>query len=121
MLCALRRGQTLVPSIRTISSTYRSTPVVSAAPIWTTLSCITRSRTIQNSFHTTRLQRQQAAAEAANHRDAPAQPISKYQELAQNGLVHPTVVNTIVQRMGITDMTDIQQLTLQECLDGADM
>lgn len=51
---------------------------------------------------------------------APPQ-LSKFQELADYGLVSPKVINTIVQEMGIHTMTDVQRMTINECLDGADV
>lgn len=44
-----------------------------------------------------------------------------FQELADAGLVAPKVIDTIVKRMNITTMTDIQRLTINEGLDGTDI
>lgn len=121
MLFALRRGQTLGNSIRTISFAYRSTQTLSHPTKWAYSSYVSRSRQAQNSFHTSTSQWQQAAARVADYGEAPTQPYSKFQELADNDVVHRTIIDTIVRRMRITDMTDIQKLTLHECLDGTDM
>ncbi len=47
--------------------------------------------------------------------------ITQFQELADYGLVSPKIINTIVNRMDIHTMTDVQRLTINECLDGADV
>ncbi|KAL9622362.1 MAG: hypothetical protein Q9160_003204 [Pyrenula sp. 1 TL-2023] len=122
MLRALRRGQTLGTSIRTISSTFSScSKTLSHSPKWTTHSRISQPSISHKLFHTTVPQQQQAAAQVADHGGVPQQQYTKFQELADNGIVHPTIIDTITRRMRITDMTDIQRLTLHECLGGTDM
>jgi ATP-dependent RNA helicase MSS116, mitochondrial len=65
--------------------------------------------------------RQQAAqAQDENPAGGPPQ-ITKFQELADYGLVSRRVISTIVDKMGIHTMTDVQRLTINECLDGADV
>jgi ATP-dependent RNA helicase MSS116, mitochondrial len=49
------------------------------------------------------------------------QQLTKFQELADHGIVSPKVITTIVEGMGIHTMTDVQRLTINECLDGADV
>lgn len=126
MLRALRRGQTLGTSIRTsstistISSTYSSSTTLSRSLNWATASRTSQANLGYKLFHTTAPQWQEAAAQVAERGGVPQQ-YTRFQELADNGLVHPTVIDTITRRMRITDMTDIQRLTLHECLGGTDM
>lgn len=48
-------------------------------------------------------------------------PVTKFQDLADRGLVCQTVVDTITKNMGLETMTQVQSLTLNESLKGADM
>lgn len=61
---------------------------------------------------------------------APAQDLSQdtgeneyttFEQLGENGLVSPRVIDTITRRMNIHTMTDVQRMTLNHCLDGSDV
>lgn len=66
---------------------------------------------------------QQIAAEA--HADsAPAEhsePITQFKDLQKQGLVHHNVIDTIVNQMRLTTMTDVQVRTINEALSGVDV
>ena len=47
--------------------------------------------------------------------------IIKFKELAEHGMVCPTVVDTITNEMGLETMTEVQSLTISESLKGRDM
>ena len=47
--------------------------------------------------------------------------VTKFKELAERGLVCPTVVNTITRDMGLETMTQVQSLTINKSLKGTDM
>lgn len=47
--------------------------------------------------------------------------VSKFQELADHGMVHPNVVNEITKGMGHHTMTDVQTMTINQGLQGTDM
>jgi ATP-dependent RNA helicase MSS116, mitochondrial len=47
--------------------------------------------------------------------------LTTFQELADNGIIHPHIIKTITQKMNIHTMTDVQRLTINECLDGSDV
>jgi ATP-dependent RNA helicase MSS116, mitochondrial len=64
--------------------------------------------------------RQTATAEVAESAPPPKQ-FTMFQELADAGLISPRVIDTIVNRMKIDTMTDIQRLTINEGLDGTDI
>lgn len=49
------------------------------------------------------------------------QVITKFQDLADRGLVHPNIVDTITKDMGHQTMTDVQALTIDETLKGTDV
>jgi ATP-dependent RNA helicase MSS116 len=67
--------------------------------------------------------RQQAAYATSDEIEPNGLPqeLTKFSELAEHGLVSPKVIDTIVNRMDIHTMTDVQRLTINECLDGADV
>ena len=71
-------------------------------------------------FSSAQKARQQQAAEI-DEAVQPPQQFSKFQELADSGLVSSKVIDTIVNRMNIHTMTDIQRLTINEGLDGTDI
>ena len=48
-------------------------------------------------------------------------PVTKFAELAERGLVCQTVVDTLTRDMGLETMTQVQSLTINESLKGADM
>lgn len=47
--------------------------------------------------------------------------LTRFQELADQGLISSNVIDTITQRMNIETMTDVQRLTINETLDGTDV
>ena len=82
-------------------------------------------------FHTRQLLRQEAALAAAqeqeesieqdgNHSATSHGPVTKFQELAAHGMVCPTIIKTLTSDMGLDTMTDVQRLTINETLKGAD-
>ena len=52
---------------------------------------------------------------------APQDQLREFQDLRTQGLVDPTIVNTITRRMMIQTMTDVQSMTLRETLKGDDV
>jgi ATP-dependent RNA helicase MSS116 len=47
--------------------------------------------------------------------------VTEFQELADRGIVHPNIINTITKQMRITTMTDVQTRTINEALSGVDV
>lgn len=47
--------------------------------------------------------------------------ITKFQDLADKGLVHPNIIKEITGTMGHHTMTDVQTLTIAETLKGTDV
>lgn len=148
MLGALRRGSTLAPRILSSASSirFRSTNCSSSllqlskpANISASTSRL-RFRTI---VQTIRCQSNAAAALAeelpfegeleheVNGQKPPSDseidqdtnhgPITKYQELADRGLVDKNVIKTITSTMRIETMTQVQSMTINETLKGADV
>ena len=48
-------------------------------------------------------------------------PVTKFKDLAEQGLVCRTIVDTITDDMRLETMTQVQSLTLNESLKGIDM
>ena len=74
-------------------------------------------------FHQSAKWRQEAAvAERTQDAfEANDSPVTKFADLAKRGLVHPAVVRTVVDKMKLTDMTDVQTRTINEALSGVDV
>jgi hypothetical protein len=47
--------------------------------------------------------------------------VTEFQELADRGIVHPNIINTITKQMRIKTMTDVQTRTINEALSGVDV
>lgn len=69
----------------------------------------------------TYLRQQAAAVRLETLADDTPPELTRFEELAQHGIVSPKIIDTITNRMGIHTMTDVQRLTLNECLDGSDV
>ncbi|KIX99757.1 uncharacterized protein Z520_04393 [Fonsecaea multimorphosa CBS 102226] len=80
-------------------------------------------------FSSTIHQWQQALAEDhARAEDFGAEDISainreytKFSELADAGVIDKRIIDTLVNSMGIHTMTEVQRMTINECLDGTDV
>ena len=49
------------------------------------------------------------------------EPVTKFRELAERGLVCQTVVDTLTRDMGLVNMTEVQSLTINQTLKGIDV
>lgn len=127
MLSAVRRGHVFASALRTFSSRSNAPQIaIRAVPKWSQLPVRPVSLT-PRSLHTTPSRQEPAtAARELDYEDQPPVPrplgkITKFQELADQGLVSSQVIDTITQRMGIETMTEVQTLTVNETLKGIDM
>ena len=120
MLRSAQAGRLLSQSLR-----ITSTPSTSfiQAPL-SRLSCrrIQPTPTSIRAFTSFPKFQQQAAAaiEQDDVRHAPPE-LTKFSELAEQGIIHPKIIDRITNGMGIHTMTDVQRMTINECLDGADV
>lgn len=48
-------------------------------------------------------------------------PVTRFDELALRGLVHPNIVDVITRQMKLETMTDVQSRTINEALSGSDV
>ncbi|KAK7521388.1 putative DEAD box RNA helicase hela [Phyllosticta citriasiana] len=67
-----------------------------------------------------RLSQVQAAA-AATHPNEQTQRVTKFEDLATHGLVHPNLVKSITRDMGLETMTEVQTASINEALRGDDV
>ncbi|KAK5705644.1 hypothetical protein LTR17_021510 [Elasticomyces elasticus] len=79
------------------------------------------SALLSRSYHQTSLLRQNAAATRTAEDDAPSGVLTRFEELETHGIVHPNVVRTLTQSMGMESMTEVQQATINEALKGTDI
>jgi ATP-dependent RNA helicase MSS116, mitochondrial len=121
MFNAVRRGPALarafracapraLPSARTTSALVAN--FKTALP--STYSPVSQVRLFQSTISA----KQQVNA-AVQDQEAP-KGITQFNELAVQGLVHPRIIHSITERMGIQSMTDVQRLTIQNTIQGID-
>jgi len=48
-------------------------------------------------------------------------PITKFKQLAERGLVEPSIIRTLTESMGLKTMTQVQSLTISEAITGKDV
>lgn len=48
-------------------------------------------------------------------------PITKFAELGDRGIIDKSVINTLVKKMGLETMTEVQSLTINEAIKGIDV
>ena len=48
-------------------------------------------------------------------------PVTRFEDLAERGMVCQTIVDTITKSMGLETMTEVQSLTISQSLGGQDM
>ena len=66
--------------------------------------------------------RQQAVAQQLDSQSQGLpQELTTFEELSEHGIVSPKIINTLTRGMNIHTMTDVQRMTINECLDGADV
>lgn len=117
MIPISRRAPSALRSIYLAASSTRltSTPATSASSIATRRCNVSKPLRSFSTFPA-RFQQAQALQE-----DNAQQELTKFEELAQHGLIHPRVIDTITKKMNIHTMTDVQRMTLNHCLDGTDV
>jgi ATP-dependent RNA helicase MSS116 len=116
--CPATLSRTLAPiSTRALRTPLLQTSSVLRIPLQTS-----RLANVSISgFHHSAKWQQIAAAEEAAESIREDGPVTEFQELANRGLVHPNLINTITKQMRLTTMTDVQTRTINEALSGVDM
>jgi ATP-dependent RNA helicase MSS116, mitochondrial len=64
---------------------------------------------------------QRFAEDGSIEQPAQFKEITKFQELMDQEMVHPNVVEEITKRMGHHTMTEVQTMTINQGLQGTDM
>jgi ATP-dependent RNA helicase MSS116 len=72
-------------------------------------------------FHQSAKWRQVEAAQAREDSTAHDEPVTRFEDLATRGLVHPNIINTITRQMRLETMTEVQSRTIHEALSGVDV
>lgn len=106
--CAPRLSQTAQPTSSSIANTQKHIPLKPFS--------VSQIR----SFQSSNVLKQATAAAAARAQDAHT-AISDFAELGNQGLVHPRVIYSITDKMGINSMTDVQKLTILHSTQGLDV
>ncbi|KIW80651.1 hypothetical protein Z517_07267 [Fonsecaea pedrosoi CBS 271.37] len=127
MYGAARHGRHVLRAIRTLPSlSISSARTQFVPPISSTISG--RSLGVRH-FSWAFPRRQQALAEDhARAEDFGAEDISevnreftKFSELGDSGVIDRRIIDTLVNKMNIHTMTEVQRMTINECLDGTDV
>jgi ATP-dependent RNA helicase MSS116, mitochondrial len=124
MVGAFRQGQALSQVLRITSHSSFVLPrsLLSRPQLCHRLPTPARSPATARAFSSFPAWRQQVAeAQADSQASGVPQQFTKFQDLADYGVVSSKVISTIVNDMGIHTMTEVQKLTINECLDGADV
>jgi ATP-dependent RNA helicase MSS116, mitochondrial len=58
---------------------------------------------------------------ATKPQSAEDEPITRFQQLADRGLVDPAIIDTITKGLGYVEMTKVQRKTILETLGGEDV
>ncbi|KAK7539735.1 putative DEAD box RNA helicase hela [Phyllosticta citribraziliensis] len=74
-------------------------------------------RTLQSSSQLSQVE----AAAAATQSNQQTQRISRFDDLATHGLVHPNIIKSITGDMGLETMTEVQTASINEALRGDDV
>ncbi|KIW46732.1 uncharacterized protein PV06_02378 [Exophiala oligosperma] len=121
MYGAARQGRFAFRALRSLQSTYTSSTLSRLSPS----SC----RTI--TFRSTRISQFSSISQYRQHAvaaDMGAEDVSDVQreyatfsELGEVGIVDQRIVDNLVVKRGIDEMTEVQRMTINECLDGADV
>lgn len=113
---------------RLASSRCRSTiPLNRAVPRIFAAKTINHTTVWRASFHQSTELRQSEGATAAVVEETDGEPavdqgpVTRFKELETRGIVHKNVTDTIINRMRMKEMTEVQTRTINEALSGADM
>lgn len=116
MLASLRRCPTSLPRAFAAGRVAaRSTAFVNL-----TTRTSTRPSLPHRAFHSApRLSQVQAAAAAQPN--VQTQRITKFEDLATHGLVHPNIIRAVTEDMKLETMTEVQSATINQALRGDDV
>lgn len=124
MLSAVRQGQALGRVLRTCSARSVSSQITRRPAKWQQLSSRLSPLATRTLHSSTPLSRPPAtaAAEAGEQEQSARsdEPVTRFQELADRGLVSDKIIRNITEKMGLSTMTDVQSMTINATLKGDD-
>jgi ATP-dependent RNA helicase MSS116, mitochondrial len=120
MLAVARGRQALSRALQSCVSPTHSSLLATSSPQWQRIVPYTSRLPVPARFFVSFSRLQQQATAAQPDPETPPE-LTRFDELAEHGIISPKVIETIVNRMGIHTMTDVQRMTINECLDGADV
>lgn len=125
MLSAVRQGQVLGRVLRTCAAPARSVSVqITRRPAkWQQLPSRVSPFQVRTLHSSPPFSRPSAATAEAGEQAQPAQPeeaITRFQELADRGLVSENIIRNITEKMGLSTMTEVQSMTINATLNGSD-
>ena len=83
---------------------------------------VTRSLPIRaRQIHHTPVFQLHAAAAEAHEQQSDDGPITDFKDLGSQNVLHPRIVRTLTESMGLEHMTEVQKKTINEAIDGQDI
>jgi ATP-dependent RNA helicase MSS116, mitochondrial len=131
MYGAARQGRYALRAIRTLSTTSTLSTRTRIAPSQFRIALSRLPQT--SSFSSKSILRQEAYAHAYDEENAGASDLgaedisgihrefTRFQELADANVIDKRIISTLTGSMGIHTMTEVQRMTINECLDGTDV
>ncbi|KAK2768282.1 hypothetical protein FQN54_000135 [Arachnomyces sp. PD_36] len=124
MIGAVRQGQVLGRVLRSCSARSIAAQITRRPAKWQQLSSRISPLATRTLHSTTPLTRPAHAEAEATEQEQQStesnEPITRFQELADRGLVSEKIIRNITGRMGIETMTEVQSMTINATLNGAD-
>ena len=137
MLAAIRRGSSLARVARSTinlsarssrTGLDRSTYTFRATPVARSISTTPKSQNasygaaqaVQEQQHENVESQEQSSPASTGEQASNSGRITRFDELLQRNLVHPSIVRALTEDMKLETMTDVQSLTINESLKGVD-
>lgn len=124
MLSTVRRGHVLARTVRTCRPLTIESVRVAQNPLISSKQAVKAATVPRRPFHVFSSLKSTAAAaatEAQPEEKFQQEPITKFSELSDRHLVDKKVVQHITKGMGLSTMTEVQSLTINETLKGVDV
>lgn len=120
MFASARRGAVALRSIRFLSTPISRTYIVQPLRTQVRVQNVAPGSSLARQFSSVPRIFQENVPEIESTQDAQ-QEFTEFQQLADAGIIHANVINTITKSMNIHTMTEVQRMTLNQCLDGDDV
>lgn len=120
MLSSARRGVATLRSLRFAPSSVSTLHISRLSRPQHPAHNVTRFVQASKPFSSISRHFQESALAEESEADAQSE-FTKFEQLGQSGIINPVVIDTIVNKMNIHTMTEVQRMTLNQCLDGQDV